>query len=49
MTACVGVWGMRVLASAEERDEGMRVGIYDEVRFERAECSTAGCSSGLSW
>ncbi|KAH8082337.1 Rhodanese-like domain-containing protein [Filobasidium floriforme] len=30
MTACVGVWGMRVLASAEERDEGMRVGIYDE-------------------
>lgn len=33
MTACVGVWGMRVLASAEERDEGMRVGIYDEVRF----------------
>jgi hypothetical protein len=39
MTACVGVWGMRVLASAEERDEGMRVGIYDEVRFERAEFS----------
>jgi hypothetical protein len=32
MTACVGVWGMRVLASAEERDEGMRAGIYDEVR-----------------
>ena len=31
MTACVGVWGMRVLAAAEERDEGMKVGIYDEV------------------
>ena len=31
MTACVGVWAMKVLAAAEERDEGMKVGIYDEV------------------
>lgn len=31
MTACVGVLGMRVLAAEENRDEGMKVGIYDEV------------------
>jgi thiosulfate/3-mercaptopyruvate sulfurtransferase len=31
MTAAVGGWAMRVLAAAEERDEGMKVGVYDEV------------------